>query len=328
MTWFKVDDGLHSHKKAVRAGVPAMGLWVLAGSWCADNLTNGWLPDYIAMRLDPDYEQHAKALVQVGLWVEETRDEEPGWAFHEWNEPGRQPTKDQVLADRSAAADRQKRARDRARERRDKGSREESQDDSHDRHGVTAPVTDDVTHGDVTGAVTVPPSRPVPTRPVLEVQSPAASAAPPKQIELAGMPAAQPPPQREYSPQDMAFGVARWRIEDREQAGTPIIGGGQKGVLHALANVLVDAFKAKYTEDEVRQALTNLEDGIPSKLMVNREVARVRRNNTNLQGPSGSELARRPVPEQTRPSTSAARARQALAVAARLDAKHANGATA
>lgn len=167
MTWFKVDDGLHSHKKAVRAGIPAMGLWVMAGSWCADQLTNGWLPDYIAMRLDPDYEQHAKALVQVGLWVEETRDEEPGWAFHEWNEPGRQPTKDQVLADRAAAADRQKRARDRAREHRDRGSRQESQDDSPDRHAVTPSVTVAVTHGDVTGVVTVPPSRPDPSRPSL-----------------------------------------------------------------------------------------------------------------------------------------------------------------
>jgi len=160
LTWFKVDDGLHSHKKAVRAGIPAMGLWVMAGSWCADNLSDGWLPDYIAMRLDREYEQNAKTLVQVGLWVEEVRDGEEGWRFHEWNEPGRQPTKEQVLADRAANADRQKRARGRAKEKREL---EASRRDPDARNAVTAPVTNGVSNADVTGVVTVPPSRPDPT---------------------------------------------------------------------------------------------------------------------------------------------------------------------
>lgn len=185
MTWFKVDDGLHSHKKAVRAGIPAMGLWVMAGSWCADQLTNGWVPDYIAMRLDRDYEQNAKVLVQVGLWVEDVRDGETGWQFHEWNEPGRQPTKDQVLADRAASADRQKRARDRAKEHRER----ELQGESPNRHAVT----DGVTHADVTGAVTAPPTRPDPTRPKAptELGNAAGAAA---QDAFAGMPERPPVP--------------------------------------------------------------------------------------------------------------------------------------
>jgi hypothetical protein len=329
VTWFKVDDGLHSHRKAVRAGIPAMGLWVMAGSWCADNLTDGWLPDYIAMRLDRDYEENAKTLVQVGLWAEETRDGEPGWRFHEWNEPGRQPTKEQVLTDRAAAADRQKRARDRARGRREPGSRGDSQDDSRDSHAVTTAVTTavtaPVTHAPVTGAVTVPPSRPVPSRPVPEVQNPSATAAA-KQSALTGMPQPPPPPEREYTPEDLAFGVARWRIDERKKANAPIIGGGRNGALHTLKNILTPAFQAEYTEDEVRSALLAIADGIPSKQQLERELLRIR--DPNHQGRAGAELARRPAPEQTRPSTSAARARQALAVAAQLDAKHANGATA
>lgn len=35
--WFRVDDKLHTHEKALLAGVPAMGLWVMCGSWCASH---------------------------------------------------------------------------------------------------------------------------------------------------------------------------------------------------------------------------------------------------------------------------------------------------
>lgn len=44
MAWFKVDDKLHSHPKRYRASLRAMGLWVLAGSWCSDQLTDGVIP--------------------------------------------------------------------------------------------------------------------------------------------------------------------------------------------------------------------------------------------------------------------------------------------
>ena len=38
MTWFKVDDKFHSHRKvaALGADVAALSLWVVAGSWSAD----------------------------------------------------------------------------------------------------------------------------------------------------------------------------------------------------------------------------------------------------------------------------------------------------
>jgi hypothetical protein len=144
-----------------------MGLWVLAGSWSADQLTDGWVPDYIVARLDPDYREHAATLVRAGLWVEDEHDGDKGWRFHEWSE--HQPSREQVLAERKAAAERQRRARERAKTRRD-GERE-PQGSHPDRHAVT--------HTEVTPAVTVPPTRPDPTRPELPTEVPGdASVAP------------------------------------------------------------------------------------------------------------------------------------------------------
>lgn len=85
MPYFKVDDKLHSHRKTMRATVPAMGLWVLAASWCMDQQTDGWVPDYAANRLDPDATEHAAELVAAGYWHPEDRDGELGWQFHEWD---------------------------------------------------------------------------------------------------------------------------------------------------------------------------------------------------------------------------------------------------
>ena len=109
MPWFIVDDGFHAHKKTVRAGVGAIGLWTLAGSWSADQLTDGWIPDYVAARLDPDYLDHAHALVRAGLWIEDERDGDKGWFFHEWEQ--RQQMREDVLAKREAARVRVARAR-------------------------------------------------------------------------------------------------------------------------------------------------------------------------------------------------------------------------
>lgn len=110
MTWFKVDDTLHSHKKAMRAGVEAMGLWVLAGSWAADQLTDGWVPSYAAQRIASNAEDLAARLVKAGLWTPGEYDGEHGWWYHEWAE--RQPTRDEVLARRRADTERRARWRD------------------------------------------------------------------------------------------------------------------------------------------------------------------------------------------------------------------------
>lgn len=134
MTWFKVDDGLHGSAKARRAG-EAMALWVMAGSWCADQLTDGWVPEDMVQMLAPrTWRRWADKLVQVRLWIVEEREGECGWQFHDWDKY--QPTKQQVLADREAAAERQRRARERAKE-----SRRDKEDSERVSHGVTNGVS-------------------------------------------------------------------------------------------------------------------------------------------------------------------------------------------
>lgn len=102
MTWFKVDDKLHDHRKARRAGKAAMGLWVRAGSWSADNLTDGFIPASVLSRWGNA--RDAAALVHAELWHPAEHDGEEGWQFHEWELY--QPTKDDVEARRRTNADR------------------------------------------------------------------------------------------------------------------------------------------------------------------------------------------------------------------------------
>uniref|UniRef100_UPI003298ACA4 hypothetical protein n=1 Tax=Salmonella enterica TaxID=28901 RepID=UPI003298ACA4 len=99
--WFKVDDNLAFHRKVVAAGNAAMGLWVRAGSWCAQHLTDGFIPDHMINVLGTAT-QRAK-LVKVGLWEEV----DGGCQFLGWNEKGRQPTSNSVLVERAKAAARQ-----------------------------------------------------------------------------------------------------------------------------------------------------------------------------------------------------------------------------
>ena len=109
MPWFMVDDKLHSHKKRLRAGIEAMGLWCVAGSWAADQLADGFVPDYVARGLDPKAERHAASLVSAGLWEVAEKDGERGWQFHEWSQ--RQPSRKEVEVKRAAATEKKRKQR-------------------------------------------------------------------------------------------------------------------------------------------------------------------------------------------------------------------------
>lgn len=98
MPWFKVDDTLAFHGKTVAAGNAAMGLWVRAGSWSMQTLSDGFVPTHIARQLGKPSE--AKRLVDTGLWVQK----DDGYVFHEWEE--RQPSRAKVQSEREANADR------------------------------------------------------------------------------------------------------------------------------------------------------------------------------------------------------------------------------
>lgn len=82
VTWFKVDDSFHSHPKVMMTSPAALGLWVVAGTWSAANMTDGLVPAPVLPRLLPDSESLAKELVAVGLWEQA----EGGYQFHNWTE--------------------------------------------------------------------------------------------------------------------------------------------------------------------------------------------------------------------------------------------------
>lgn len=66
MTWFRIDDDLAFHPKAIAAGNQAMGVWARAGTWCSQLLTDGRIPDAIALAIGG--EMDLKTLVDVRLW--------------------------------------------------------------------------------------------------------------------------------------------------------------------------------------------------------------------------------------------------------------------
>jgi len=105
MVWFKVDDTLAFHAKVMAAGNPAMGLWVRAGAWCAQMLTDGRVPTHVARSLGTA--RQASSLVEAGLW--ETAAD--GYQFHDWSADERQPTREQVENTRQQWREKKRRQR-------------------------------------------------------------------------------------------------------------------------------------------------------------------------------------------------------------------------
>lgn len=105
MPWFPVDDGFAFHRKAVRAGNAAIGLWTRAGSWCAQQLTDGYVPEDMVQVLGTV--SQAERLVRAGLW----QPADGGYQFHEWSENGRNPTREDVLLRRKKEAEKKARMR-------------------------------------------------------------------------------------------------------------------------------------------------------------------------------------------------------------------------
>jgi hypothetical protein len=103
--WFNVDDGFAFHRKAVRAGNSALGLWVRAGSWCAQQLTDGFVPSDMVPTMGTV--SQAERLVAAGLWSEV----DGGYMFHEWTDSGRNPSRSEVLLRRKKEAEKKAKAR-------------------------------------------------------------------------------------------------------------------------------------------------------------------------------------------------------------------------
>ncbi len=80
--WFKVDDQFWSHPKVVELSADAVALWVRAGSYAAQHLTDGVVTYGIVRMLGADRDA-ATELTNAFLW-----DQKDGrtWVFHDWED--------------------------------------------------------------------------------------------------------------------------------------------------------------------------------------------------------------------------------------------------
>ena len=146
MTWFKVDDGFWSHPKTAMLSDAAIALWVRAGAYSCQHLTDGVISKPV-LRMVGTHEA-ADELIACGLWIEV----DDGWRFHDWEKY--QETREAVVKRREAWRDRQKQSREK---------HDSKRGESRNVSRVTSNVTPDVTH-DASNVVTLGvPSRPVPS---------------------------------------------------------------------------------------------------------------------------------------------------------------------
>lgn len=111
--WFKVDDTFHSHPKARRVQLSAIGLWTLCGSHCMAYKTDGFAPAWLVHSF-PKGRQLADRLIQEGLWDYAIRDDEPGYQFHDWLHY--QQSSEEIERDRERNRERQRDFRRRLRD--------------------------------------------------------------------------------------------------------------------------------------------------------------------------------------------------------------------
>lgn len=109
MPWFRVDDDLALHPKAIAAGNTALGLWVRAGAYSAQYLTDGFVPVSMIATLG-GRPRDARALVDARLWSQVAG----GYQFHDW--AIYQPSRADVEADRAGARERMRKVRQAKRE--------------------------------------------------------------------------------------------------------------------------------------------------------------------------------------------------------------------
>ncbi|MDK0520358.1 mucin-2 [Streptomyces sp. ML-6] len=109
------------HPKLIKAGNGGLGLWLRAGSYAAQHLTEGAVPGVVAQLYGTA--PQARKLVAAGLWHEHGHGcarcpDVPAGDFYMHDFLVYNPSRAKVEQGRAAAADRQQRARDRASEKR------------------------------------------------------------------------------------------------------------------------------------------------------------------------------------------------------------------
>jgi hypothetical protein len=109
MPWFRLDDSFHSHPKVLQAGNEAIGLYVRCGTYAAQHLTDGFIPEHVVLLYGS--KKLAAVLVEAKLW----RRTRGGWKMPDYLEYN--PSKEAVDKDRRGKAERQKRWRENRRRR-------------------------------------------------------------------------------------------------------------------------------------------------------------------------------------------------------------------
>lgn len=116
MPWFVIDDNSHMHPKFVAAKNAALGLWVRAGGYAAQHLTDGIVPGVIAKMYGTPAQ--VRALVAAGLWHEHghtcphpkcPRPQPGDYAIHDYLDYN--PTRREVQARREREAEKKRKYR-------------------------------------------------------------------------------------------------------------------------------------------------------------------------------------------------------------------------
>lgn len=273
MAWVRVDDHFDEHPKLARVGPLGWGVWLAGIAYCNRNLTDGFIPwekarglvtfevvddDGMVMSLawtskmagqDIDMQWAIDLMVRVGLWKTVYEGERvSGYRIHDYDEY--QPSKAEVLADRSQNAKRQSKHRQRLK----------------DRNGESNAVTNAGSNAAVTGA---PYPKPVArTQSVVsgekkDVQPVAGRAAPP-----AGQPTTDDAAQDETAVPTAVANV--------EAQASEIIRAANHGMVH---NDRVDAnrFRPIETSHSSRSFVIEwLQDGLPFDLILQTVTDRAR----------------------------------------------------
>jgi hypothetical protein len=117
MPWAKIDDTLHANRKIRqlwKACPEALGLHLLALSYCAGSLTDGRLDRDLLAQWVPNgrrLQSYCKAIESSGVWIPMA----DGWQIHDWLDYN--ASAQEIRAKRAADAARQAAYRDRLSQR-------------------------------------------------------------------------------------------------------------------------------------------------------------------------------------------------------------------
>jgi hypothetical protein len=111
VTWFKLDDQFHSQPKVIAAGNAAIGLYCRLGTYCADKLTDGFIPTSVAKSMGTRRELSALTTCPIPDTRPLLLAVPGGYLLRDYLEFN--PSREMVLAERAKAKERMDRLRGR-----------------------------------------------------------------------------------------------------------------------------------------------------------------------------------------------------------------------